>query len=311
MFGGKRNTSRRPIGVAVTPEGVRLAQAGPPGEGTPLTATGFAPFDGQDACSAGYDQRLGEAIECALKQARFVGKRCVSAMPAESMQYKNVRLPKMPEPELASAVAWEAKERVMLGEPASVQFYHAGAVQQGQDERSEVVLVAAKQSAVDAHVRGLSKAGLVPVAIDATGAALARVAASTGDTSFIVFAHRTMAEVVVARQSRVLLNKLLPLEEGGIAATPPQELAREIGLCLRYHTVTFRGEKPDRILLAGDVAPAPLMEAIQSALGLPAVPLHEAVALGTPTADESADTWAIAAGLSLRSPAESAKRGAA
>ncbi|XAM01087.1 pilus assembly protein PilM [Phycisphaeraceae bacterium D3-23] len=315
MFGGNNKKSRRPIGVAVTPTGVRLAQVGKTADGIALTATGHALLPEHIGVGdSNYSRELGYAIHCALKSANFVGKQTVSAMPAESMHYKNIRLPKMPETELAQAVAWEAKERIVLGEPASVQYYYAGEVRQGQDKRCEVVLLAAKQSAIQAHVQGLTQAGLEPIAVDATGAALARVSSGHDRITFTVNVQEHHLEVVIADAGRVLLNKLLPLDVGGLNAADPKELAREVGLCLRYHTVTFRGEKPTQMLLTGEPAPEVLIEEMSAALGLPAFTLDQAGALA-PNAGPGAATphspWAIAAGLSMRGLTAQTQRGAA
>ena len=298
MFGGKNKNTRRPIGVAVGTTEVVLAQAGPTGAGDALLAAARAPLP-EDATpgSPGYDAQLAEAIGRALKQGPFVGKSVVSAMPAESLQYKNIRLPKMPEPELAQAVAWEAKERVVLGERASVQFYYAGEVRQGQDIRCEVILLASKQSRVDEHLRGIVGAGLTPTAIDATGAALARSVFFNDTATTEIYTHPAHVEVVIAQGGRVLLAKLLPVSEH--TAQDPTELAREIGLCLRYHSVTFRGEKPARVELRGNPLPAGVADAITSALGLAV----------SETGEQG--LFAIAAGLSLRERDAEMKRGAA
>ena len=315
MFGGNNKKSRRPIGVAVTPQGVRLAQVNTTGGRYQLTASAYAPLpEGCQPSDSDYAHALSGAIHIALKQAHFTGKQAISAMPAESMHYKNIRLPKMPDAELAGAVEWEAKERIMLGEPASVQFYNAGEVRQGSDTRCEVVLLATKESAVQSHVQGITQAGLEPIAIDATGAALARVCSHEGPTTFAVHAGQSTLEVVIANQDQVLLNKLLPVGEGGFDNADPEELAREIGLCLRYHTVTFRGDKPEQVVLTGEPTPAPLADAIASALGLPVVGLEKTAGFegNTPTDPRnSIGPWAVAAGLSMRGVAAVAKRGAA
>lgn len=303
MFGGNNKKSRRPIGIAVGHGEVLLAQAAPIGSGekeAELVASARAPLpEGAAPGKPGYDEQLTKAIGQALRQAPFTGKLAVSAMPAATLQYKNVRLPKMPEPELAQAVSWEAKERVILGEPAAVQFYYAGEVRQGQDARCEVILLAAKQSRVDEHLRGVVGAGLTPLAIDGTGAAIARSVTQHDETTFTIFLDQTHAEVVIAQAGRVLLDKLLPLGPGGAEQADPSELAREIGLCLRYHSVTFRGDRPAQAQLRGEPMPPAFSEAIATALGLELVDTGEA------------GRFAVAAGLSLRQPDADKKRGAA
>ena len=311
MFGGKTNKTRAPIGVAVTPTGVYLAQvdrAGAPGtpgaytlaaSASALLPAGITPSD------TGYDDELARTVTTALMSADFKGRAAVSAMPAESLNYKNIRLPQMPDTDLSKAVAWEAKERAAPGVPTANQFYHAGEVHQGQDTRCEIILLSAQQAQVDAHIRGLTQAKLRPVAIDATAAALARATALSDETHCILHLGDRTIEAVIAQGPRVLFNKLIPAEDIGPNA---DNLAREIGLCLRYHSVTFRGNKPGRVLLAGQPAPEPLLAAVRETLAVEVSPLHNPF---NGTAAEPLGAFAAAAGLSLRDTPAQAKRGAA
>jgi type IV pilus assembly protein PilM len=88
------------------------------------------------------------------------------------------------------------------------------------------------------------------------------------------------------------------------------EIAKEIGLCLRYFSVTFRGSRPEHVLLTGGEANIPLVhETLAAELGgtvQVAQPLHNL--------DLSSETvrierrghlaqWAVATGLALRSAA--------
>src|SRR5690606_16620547 len=85
------------------------------------------------------------------------------------------------------------------------------------------------------------------------------------------------------------------------------ELAHEITLCVRYFLVTFRGAKPQGIVLAGGDATEPrLAEIVAELAGLPAQigrPL-EGIDLGTTAAPMNRRgplaEWATAAGLTLR-----------
>src|SRR5205814_7718440 len=50
-----------------------------------------------------------------------------------------------------------------------------------------------------------------------------------------------------------------------------EELGREIALCLRYYSVTFRGQRPTRVKLIGGEASDPdLLASLQAALPIPA-----------------------------------------
>ncbi len=103
-------------------------------------------------------------------------------------------------------------------------------------------------------------------------------------------------------------------------ATRPviNELAGEVGLCLRYYSVTFRGSRPNRIEIVGGEHQPHLAQSIAEHLQLEVVgaqPLDGIDVSGEQVTIERRETqvlWATAVGLGLRPMAASlGKRGAA
>ncbi len=97
-----------------------------------------------------------------------------------------------------------------------------------------------------------------------------------------------------------------------------QELTRELGLCLRYYSVTFRGERPDRVDILGGEARLDLivdMIAEHASLEARAVDPLENIACETGCEiDEPGPHrghWSVAVGLSLRGSDRQLKRRAA
>jgi type IV pilus assembly protein PilM len=85
-----------------------------------------------------------------------------------------------------------------------------------------------------------------------------------------------------------------------------EELARELAMCQRYFTVTFRGHRPTRARLLGGEATDPQLQAIiQSSLNIPvevARPLFNVDTARMRSVDRRGPMshWALALGLSLR-----------
>jgi Tfp pilus assembly PilM family ATPase len=92
------------------------------------------------------------------------------------------------------------------------------------------------------------------------------------------------------------------------------DLAHEVSLCVRYYSVTFRGAKPERCILAGGEASEPrLAECFQDALHLSTGvgrPLDSIASGGRASARVrgSGVEWASAVGLSLRARDDVKKR---
>jgi type IV pilus assembly protein PilM len=99
-----------------------------------------------------------------------------------------------------------------------------------------------------------------------------------------------------------------PVRQAVFDATrsPMEELGREISLCLRYYSVTFRGHRPTRLRLIGGEASDPQLQALlNSALVIPVEvgrPLYSVNTSRMKPADRRGAMceWALALGLSLR-----------
>ncbi len=306
VFGGQLGSSTCPIGVDIGGGAVKLVQLERAGDGLRVIAAARRPLPAtRRANDPSFEQALVRALSQMLAEGGFRGTRCVSALPAAVVQFKNVRLPKMPPDELAAAVQWEAAERLgQRGDGLMTQYFDAGEVRQGDESRQEVIVMSAKTADVEGHTATLTDAGLTPVAIEVAPAALARLTYRDPDggddqgpdARVIVDIGYTGAKVLVTRAGRVLFCKHidiggqafdravavqldLPTEEAAAArieidADSSQEsatagrarviyeavrpvatdLAREIGLCVRYYSVTFRGKRPESMVLVGGEA---------------------------------------------------------
>ncbi|MEM1211499.1 MAG: pilus assembly protein PilM [Planctomycetota bacterium] len=385
-----------PIGIDLGKTSVKLMQLERIGDGLRVIASAAVTLpDGLDPYSDKYHDAVGDAIKQGLSRGAFRGKGCVSSMPSAVMQYKNLRLPAMPEAELASAVQWEAADRVRYpGQSPVVQFFDAGEVRQGTDIRREVILVAAPNGFIEKHTATLQAIGLSPQAIDAAPAALARCLNESGqiarqgqslidssgqDTAdpseplalpagneptappvqvILEFGYSS-SNIVIASGGSVVFFKPLPIGSGSldqaaaeamrrpieevaiirraeeqegktateqaaeyaefVEATQTQvnDLGREIGLCLRYYTVTFRGARPETVSLIGGAGDQALADRLTPLAGVtikPSDPLSgidiTSVRGAVPRSTHAA--WGLAAGLSLRDECSSQKtKGAA
>ena len=296
-FGGNNKNKRGPIGVALSAHEVHLAQCLPDG-GFIFASQALA--EGTDPASPAYHTESSRAIASALRRGRFVGKDVVSALPMQSLQYKTLRMPPMPEEDLVQAVAWEAAERFQFTDEQVLQHYAAGQVKQGSELREEIILLAAERATVYDHASAIKRSGLMPVAIDATGAALGRLLGTPGQSNLIIYLHDTTAEIVGTRGEDVIFDKPITLtrsdDELDVTAT-----SRELGLCMRYLSVTFGVHKPHAVWLAGQGATQPLADELSASL--PAAIQHVAqsptlAGVDWPGPDPSC--WLVPLGLALR-----------
>jgi len=120
-------------------------------------------------------------------------------------------------------------------------------------------------------------------------------------------------------EARALRDRLLEAGEVPTAKKDPvrqavydatrslaEDLARELAMCLRYYSVTFRGQRPARVRLVGPDAIDPQLQAIfKSTLSLPIEPARTLANMDTSrmrATDRNGNLseWSLSAGLSLR-----------
>ena len=307
-FGGNNKRGHGPIGLALNAHDVRLAQR---------VAGGRYVFEIEalagvnDPADPSFHTETSRAIATAMRRGKFVGKDVVSALPAEMLRYKTLRLPPMPHEDLVQAVAWEAAERFQLTDDQALQHYSAGEVQQGNEQREEVILLAAEKRAVYDHATAVKRAGLAPSAIDATGAAMARLLGMEGRSSLIVHLGPAVAEIVGTRGTQVIFDKPVELVRDGDEIDLPA-LCREIGLCVRYMSVTFGVHKPDTAWVCGDGVTPDMSQQMAQTMHVPFRTVDHAPGFeGVGYPGNEASRWAVALGLAKRDETGHAQRGAA
>lgn len=372
MFGGLRNNQVCPIGVDWGAHSVKMLQLDRRDGATKVigAASRTIPLD-MPKQGPERVKRMAELLSSLHKDGGFEGRRVVSCLPATSVQYKNLRLPRMPENEIRAAVEWEASDRLRLSiEAMRLEYYDAGEVRQGEEAREEIILLAAPHAMIEEHLDALLGAGLKPDAIDAVPGAIARCFAGANSdpecpASAFVDIGLSSTKVLISRGGRVVFFKLIeiggakldetlakhlglaPLDAAEIrrkrrggadesgAADPSRtqavdravfeairsiagDLAKEISLCMRYYSVSFRGRRPETIqLVGGESYDASLAKVLSEELSIPcesASPLKgiDVSRSSELAASDSAHSeWAVATGLSLRKPASAARKGAA
>ena len=364
-----------PIGLDVGADGVKMLQLSRDGGKLAVLAGARKRLPEAAAQTATDAQaRRGFAVQAVremLSSGDFRGRDVVSCLRADELVIKNVRLPHMPEHELASAVQWECQERFGFEVvPDRVHFINAGEIRQGNEVQDEVILMAVPEEEIRAHLEMLNQMGLSPLHIDAEPLALFRTyqrflrrSADESAVSVIVDMGLASTRVVVARGSTTIFIKSInvngrqlnesvakelslsyadachfrrrlaerrpeesfePEAEGtpGNAPEPRDQvewsvldairvqveaLAREISLCLRYCSVTFRGLRPARVTLTGGEAyGAALVKLLRECLDFECVvgePLQRidlgSVSLGSDRRNVLTE-WSVATGLALR-----------
>ena len=308
------------------------------------------------------EQVLIERIQAALNEHKFRGNDCISTLMDSEVDICNIRVPYVRDRELDGVVRTEAKSKFPFDtEKAILNYTVAGEVRHGEDARLEVILFAAPEEAVEAHVDRLHQMGLVPASLDVQHCAMFRtferylrrkedenevnVFVDLGGTTKVVITRgrdilfiknidkgaRSFNEAVASRlnlslQEARMLRRRVCHESGEGQAEDEQasdrdvrqalfdavrpeveELADEINKCLRYHSVTFRGARPDQLtFIGGEAHEGAIPSMLGDRLGTPMVIGQPFRGIDTSTLGPDVDRrgllseWTVAFGLSLK-----------
>jgi len=158
-------------------------------------------------------------VRQALDSGGFEGRRVVTALTEGEIHVKNLRLPPMPEEELAAAVRYEAGERFGFdGTTTEYRCLLAGTVRSGNETQQELAVLAAPDDALRSHLALLSELGLIAEAVDAVPCAVFRpferfLRRGADADEMLAFADVGYSGtwVVVARGRNVVFLKHLPV----------------------------------------------------------------------------------------------------
>jgi type IV pilus assembly protein PilM len=359
----------QPIGVDVGSDSVKLSQLSLAGGG--LVAVDFAQVAIPRSVRGDHSEReafLVDALAEAVRNGRFRGRQVVTALGCSDLMVKSIRVPLMSQKELAETLPYEAADRFNM--PAGqmhVEYLAGGEVREGDETREEIILLAADRTRIAQHVAVLTRAKLVPVAVDIEECAIFRSferflrrAADAEEVNCFVDLGASASKVVITRGREVVFLKRIEVaghqfdqavadrlslsfeeacalrrkvaRDSEYAQADRQQvsraiydsvrpelenLCREIALCLRYYSVTFRGSRPQQVtLVGGEANDVCIVQMLKQRLGLKTLVGEPFRGIRTDQISAGLDRrtsmseWTVSIGLSLKGlDAEAAAQG--
>lgn len=365
-----RTRNAGPIGIDFGARAIRMVQVTGPGSKPVICAAAEFeyPFEADDP-SGGGGVPVSDVRQM-LSSSGFTGRSAVTALSDHDVQIRNLRLPDMPQEELAEAVRFEAAERFDFHDSqAEYRYIPVGPARGGGKTQLELAVFGAPGAAIRRHLELVSELGLVAEAIDVAHCAVfrpferflrrgedvdqvnafvdlgyrdARIAIARGQELIFLKSigvggqrfDELVAECLsvdlseARRMRRAMVTDAAESVERPDSAPPAtqsqvrsairpavEKLGKEIGLCLRYCAVTFRGPRCDSVTcVGGEALDCELLDELSAIIGVPARkghPLRGATGKGVFT-DAQQRTgqpqWATAFGLALKPIASAAGR---
>ncbi|MGE5610203.1 MAG: pilus assembly protein PilM [Bacillota bacterium] len=162
---------------------------------------------------------LADTLRDMLVQAGFRGRNVILSLPAASMFIQHLRLPKMDEEAMKKALPWEARGKIPIDPSHALLRHHvAGTVYQEQEERNEVIVMAAGRDVVNQYLEVATKAHLdiqgmnvEPRAIVDCFSHIYRRKSDAEVTSCYVDIGCVGSRAIIARGSHILFARTIPI----------------------------------------------------------------------------------------------------
>lgn len=181
---------------------------------------------------------VADAVKRAMAAGRFRAGDVYAAVAGQGVVVRHAKFPKMPSEELRQAMQWEAQKYIPFPvEQAALDFTVLPT--EGDQQTTEVMLVAAKNELIESHLETMELAGLTPVAIDVQPFTMLRAlrysrtgapdAEPPGDDEGVVAYVDVGAgttDIVIAKGELVKFTRIVPI--GGAAFT--QAIADRLGV---------------------------------------------------------------------------------
>lgn len=232
MLGILSSSGSWPIGVDLGADSVKLMQLR--NSGGMLSVSACARGRLPKSVSDGDELHAHRAriLRELLQQGGFRGRRAVMALSCEDLHLKMLRLPQMPDTELAQAVRWEAAEQFSFDPmPDQLSFINAGSVRVGEEMRNEIIMMVASPEAVRERVRLADEVGLRLENIDAEPLALFRTfermlkrQEDAQAVTVLVDLGRRGTRVIVARGRDVIFIKNIDIGGRDLVRTVAEQL---------------------------------------------------------------------------------------
>ncbi|MCY2950991.1 MAG: pilus assembly protein PilM [Planctomycetota bacterium] len=215
-FGPKAN----PIGVDFGTDSLKIAQVALIGNDWRLVAAASAdiPTHVRHEPLARMSF-LSQTTRDLLAQGNFSGRNAVLALPAASMFFQHLRLPKMDDQALKRALPWEARGKIPIDPNHALLRHHvAGTIYQDQEEKLEVIAMAASRDIVNQYLDVAAKAKLEIVNLNVEPSAIVDcfihiyLRKSDADvTNCFVDIGCTGTRAIIARGPHILFVRSIPI----------------------------------------------------------------------------------------------------
>lgn len=158
------------IGLDIGTQSVKMVQLKPAGKGWQLVNYGIQELSDEAVEDIDPDLKpsvVAEALKKLYKASKVSGSNVVTAVSGDAVIVRYIKVPFMTKDEVSNVISYEAEQHIPLPiDQVVIDFHILGEIDEDNQKKLEVLLVAAKEEFVDEHIKMLKSAKLNPVTID-------------------------------------------------------------------------------------------------------------------------------------------------
>ncbi|MDR7400805.1 MAG: type IV pilus assembly protein PilM [Armatimonadota bacterium] len=164
---------------------------------------------------------VGSAVDALRRRTGIRSRRAVVAVTGQNVLARVLRLPPIPEEEVRQAIRWEAERHLPIPvDEAVIDVQAVGEVTEDGQRRLEVLLAAAPESVVLAHVQAVERARMTVEAVEVGALAMVRGLGHTDTrgTRALVNLGASTTDVAVVRDGVPQFTRTIPAGLETVAA---------------------------------------------------------------------------------------------
>ncbi len=207
------------LGVDVGSQSIKICEIKAQGKEAVVSALGIAPTPEGAVDHTGLynDQAVGDAIKKLISDSGMSSSSVVISIAGQaSVVVRTLEVPRMTDDELKQHMEWEINRNIPFAESTVVSDYRKLGGEEPDSQNEEVVMAISPQSAIDALMATMKRAGKTVAAIDVEPLSMARVIKENYDdlgakTICMVDIGSLSTAINIYQGSRLMMPRQVPM----------------------------------------------------------------------------------------------------
>ena len=203
------------VGIDIGSKTIKIVELEKGGNAFSLKASGIVGYNGATVDKISDDKEIASVAQIIRKlhaEAKVSSKDVAISIPEPLVFTRTIKFPLLTDPEIASAVRWEAEQYIPIPvNEAVIQHTILSRNEKSSPPQVLVLLVAAPKTVVEKYVKVVQLAGLNPVAVETELIAVTRALAPLDKTVLLVDFGATSTNIAISKMGLLSFSRSIPI----------------------------------------------------------------------------------------------------